>query len=128
MGTVPEGLQAGALVARHARSGRVWAFGKCFGVVTLGTDGSCQWAAKFLGGAQPVNDETEVISRLPSQLNSRQSIDVDAIDLRQHRPSTPPILRLVAWGMPPDDGGRVLAQLVEVVGSKRRGCADDVSA
>jgi len=29
--------------------------------------------------------------------------------------------------MPPDDGGRVLAQPLEVIGSKRRGCADNVS-
>src|SRR6266478_8446454 len=124
---ISDALQGFELVLSRP-SYRVRAFRKCFGMVTLGTDGSRQRTTKILRGPQVLDDAAEVVPRLPSQSSSCQVVDVNAIDGRHHRPSTPPILRLVARSVALHDGGGIRAQLAQVLAGEWRGCADNESA
>ena len=76
--TGTSGALQGFGAARSRPSYRVRAFRKCFGMVTLGTDGSRQRTTKILRGPQVLDDAAEVVPRLPSQWSKSSKVRISA--------------------------------------------------
>ena len=97
-------------------------------VVALRTDRLRQRAAMVAAFAQAIDHGREVVARTPAQFGACALVDVDAVDLREHRPSAARVLGLELRHVARDHRGRVGAQHRQIVGRERRTRADDVAA
>ena len=88
-------------------------------MLTLRTDRLRERTAVIAAGAQPFDDEPEVVARPPAQLLACQVVDVDAVDAREQRPAAAPVLGLEFRHVRGHDGRRVAAQRVS--SSRRNG-------
>src|SRR5260370_41393626 len=122
MGMTSLALQSGLLVDG------VESIRKCLGVVPLRTDGSRQRTGEGFSRPDEIDDTSEIVSRLPTEIRPRSFVDVDPVDPAEHRPAAAGVRVRIARHIASHDRRRVRAELLQVIASKGRRRAHDVSA
>ena len=96
-------------------------------MVALCSDRQCEGTAWVHAGTEAFERVAEVVLRLPSQVLARGSIDVDAIDTRQHRPAAFGVQLFELGKQTSHDARCVGSQISEVVEAEGGRGADDVT-
>src|SRR5262245_51654103 len=83
---------------RNSRGGSFYGirpFGEGLGVVALRPDQPGERTSGILARSQPVDDELEIVARLPAELVARPLVDVHGVDAWTHLPATVRVFRSV---------------------------------
>ena len=96
-------------------------------MVSLGADRAGQRAARVLAGLEQVEHMAEVVDGLPAQFRAGALVHIDPVDVAEHPPPAPRVLRFGVGEQAAHHRGRVGTQRRQVGGDERRCRADDVA-